>query len=271
MPNDPPAEIPRGSYGAVPIPLEAPTPGDRAAQVPDPLLEVTLAFMQSVANTYAKDAWAAVDPSVTEGPVRETFAFNPMKVGGLDSKSFPALFAWRGDFEGKDAIRERVQVAQDIRVNRGVLTFLFIMPSVPQDQQRVRNPFGLFLFNVLDDKVTEGRDPSWVHPAERPKKDAPMDRATKSAQVYGSSLLKWNGARRLRLGKTDQVPVVATTPGKGPAKHPPYFGYACQAEYEEQRTRDISTYRPLTAVHGVVHTPNPNPFSLVEFDFNKST
>lgn len=137
-------------YGAVSVPLAASTAGE------DPFLTYVLSFLKAVGNAYAIAEWNVVAPALRtpNNPIAVTFDHDPGEAV-FTERDLPALFLYRSK------VTARTDVAQDIRVESGELSLLWVPPPAPQDRRRTRFQFAGKLLKVLDTYLERGRDPAW--------------------------------------------------------------------------------------------------------------
>lgn len=142
-----PAEV----FGGLTLPIAAPE--DAKAAITDPLLAHSLEFWRAVANYHCNEVWRCVSPDRPQ-PVMATFAHNPADAE-FNERDLPALFAWR------ERVDRRYSVAEDYRVEQGVIALLWIPHPVVQAKIARRHSFPNGLFKALDFATTRDMDISW--------------------------------------------------------------------------------------------------------------
>lgn len=137
--------------GALVFPVAAPGPAD---PVGDPLLRLTLDFLQAVVNAKCGAAWAKVAPSHPL-PVKTTIPHDPTRID-FSEQTLPALYGWRAG--GSRAVE---WMAEDIGEAREQIMLLWVAPPAQQAQQRTRDPFANPLAKAIGAALLVGRDPAW--------------------------------------------------------------------------------------------------------------
>lgn len=137
--------------GALVFPV--PVPG-KDEPVGDPLLRLTLDYLQAVVNAKCAAAWARVAPTYPR-PVNETIPHDPTRIDFAE-KQLPALYGWRA---GGTAQVE--WMAEDIGEARENLMLLWVAPPAQQAQQKFRDPFVNALAKAIGSALLVGRDPAW--------------------------------------------------------------------------------------------------------------
>lgn len=128
-------------------------PGERDP-VGDPLLRLTLDFLQAVVNARCGAAWAKVAPSHPL-PIKTTIPHDPTRID-FSEQTLPALYSWRAG--GTRAVE---WMAEDIGEARENLMLLWVAPPAQQVQQKARDPFANPLAKAIGSALLLGRDPAW--------------------------------------------------------------------------------------------------------------
>jgi len=229
------------AYGATTLPLVAASP-----QGTDPFTTYVLQYLQAVANAYAVDEWSSIAPGGSN-PVASISDTDP-ELAGFNTKNLPALYLFRSE------IADHVQVAQDIRIETGVMSLIWVPPPAAREgAQRVRSNFAVKLFKLLDDSIEQERDPAWVVSGD----------TYFNAQTLGSWLPKWALYRRFRLGAMKRRDVMIPITGDKTNREP-FEAYACTCPYEEERTPDLSRYDLVDGADLTFESADEPPFVFHE-------
>ncbi len=167
-------------FGLLPLPAVAPAEGEA---VTDPALDMVLAFCKAAVNSDLGVAWAAVCPG-DPLPITYVFNHNP-DLESFNGNETPALYMWRSDSPGS------ARFSQDYLSDEGGFTALWVPPSAPQEDRRLREPFRNGLHKCLRAALALARHPAWI--IEGDDYYTPED--------YGSVLLHHAKLSKIKLGQ----------------------------------------------------------------------
>lgn len=151
----------------------------------DKLLGYVGDFMRTILTTYVGDAWKSVNPG---SPLIRTLIIGEPEEGFNDAW-LPALYVFRPGKETRETVETFEQIADDYRLQKGRVSFHWIMDPYPQEQRRRRNEIVDAMRKVIDRSTMMGRDPAWKVPGDTDLK----------TPKYGSSLAEYAGFATLEL------------------------------------------------------------------------
>lgn len=227
------------SYGGLQIPAQTPEQiAENTGKPVDAVIDAFGGYLQAYLNAKLGDMWAAVAPGLTP-VVRRVYTAKPQDVI-LNESTLPALFIWRTRLSFS-------QMADDIRIDESVVSVLWLLD--PGDPIKRENRLRMLpaVANMIDAAVDEGRDPSWIDPAD----------PDPEAALYGSVLMYRAGLIKPPYTLTAEPTVITVESTKSETTQ--YSAFTVQIQTMEQRFRDPATGR---YVSGVQSTQTQGSFSL---------
>jgi hypothetical protein len=236
------------TIGALAVPLLP--PASKSDTVADPALDIVLAFIRAMFNTYAAAAWKSVAPG--EPIVRCAFIHDPEEYD-FSEGDLPALYLFR-----TGSAKNSEQVAEDIRVQTDTLQLFWVLPRCEPSQERIRAPIFGALGKLIGLKIDRSRDPAFVLASDPdPTKTAQGTVVLRAAGLNWISFLQW------------QKTTLAIQMGEGMQRRA-YQALSVKLQFEEQidnRFDDLSNPTGVdftAAVAGAVDS-NGNPLPVVPF------
>jgi hypothetical protein len=168
------------------------------------MLDILAEYFAAVVRHYFGDAWTSVAPNE---PVIRTVSKHDPEETDFSEKQLPLLCVWREADVTPNKLGDLVGESQSqVRI-------LWVPPPATQDKKHKRHSF----FNAFDKAirfaVQNGRDPSWVYPADVAD-PAPTGQALKvktAAEYYGSDVYALAGISWWTLQNVNRVPVQVPT------------------------------------------------------------
>lgn len=207
------------TYG-VPIPIPVPASG---FEISDAAVTYLAQFVQAILNVYAVPAWQSVAPTITglatppggallSQVVKTAFGHNPTEEV-FNEAALPAVYVWRHKGE------RPYWLAEDYRVDDDTWTLQWIFRPAQQKARQLRQSFIFGLKQIIDERLENQRDPSYVAAAD-PDPTAATTAAvadaiktsiasSTSAQSYSGAAL--NGPTGATAFAPAQLPTVTVT------------------------------------------------------------
>jgi len=170
------------TIGARTLPLVGVT--NQIDTITDRPLDIVLAYIRALFNTYAAAAWNTVAKG--EPIVRRYFTHDPEQYDFAETH-LPALYIFR-----TGSARNSEDIAADIRIAPDSVRLFWILPPAPQVPMGRRAPIIAALGKLIDLKIKRTRDPSFVLASDPdPTKVAEGTVVMRAAGLHDLKFLQW--------------------------------------------------------------------------------